>query len=109
MLLPRWNDTGTTRKYPRGNEPRPRGPSRARARTRVEHPSSGNCGLRPITGQELCKRREQAGWSLQRIKGSPYIYSKLGERKIISVPVHGAQQIKPGLAGRIARDAKITW
>lgn len=44
---------------------------------------------------------------LQRIKGSHYIYSKPGESKIISIPVHGNKDLKPGLASRIARDAGI--
>src|SRR5436190_1203859 len=35
-------------------------------------------------------------------QGSHHIYSKSGERKIISVPIHG-----PGLANRIARDAQV--
>jgi predicted RNA binding protein YcfA (HicA-like mRNA interferase family) len=52
---------------------------------------------------------ETTGWKLERIKGSHHIYSKSGERRIISVPVHGNQTLKPGLAGRIARDAGISW
>jgi predicted RNA binding protein YcfA (HicA-like mRNA interferase family) len=47
------------------------------------------------------------GWVLQRIQGSHHIYSKAGERKIISIPVHGNRDLKPGLANRIARDAGI--
>lgn len=39
----------------------------------------------------------------------PYIYAKAGERKIISVPVHGSKTLKPGLASRLARDANISW
>jgi predicted RNA binding protein YcfA (HicA-like mRNA interferase family) len=55
----------------------------------------------------MCRRLEEKGWTLQRIKGSHYIYSKTGERKIISVPVHGHQNLKPGLAAHIARDAGL--
>ena len=65
--------------------------------------------MRPITGKELCRRLNEAGWSLRRVNGSHHIFGKLGERKIIAVPVHGNQTIKPGLALRIARDAGITW
>jgi predicted RNA binding protein YcfA (HicA-like mRNA interferase family) len=50
---------------------------------------------------------EARGWTLQRIKGSHRIYSKPGKHKIISVPVHGDRDLKPGLAIRIARDAGI--
>jgi len=39
--------------------------------------------------------------------GSHHIYSKPGERKTISIPIHGNRDLKPGLANRIARDAGI--
>jgi predicted RNA binding protein YcfA (HicA-like mRNA interferase family) len=55
----------------------------------------------------MCRRIEAKGWVLQRIKGSHHIYSKIGERKIISIPVHGSRNLKPGLANRLARDAGI--
>jgi predicted RNA binding protein YcfA (HicA-like mRNA interferase family) len=55
----------------------------------------------------MCRLIETQGWVLQRVKGSHHIYSKSGERKIISIPVHGNQDLKPGLANRIARDAGI--
>jgi predicted RNA binding protein YcfA (HicA-like mRNA interferase family) len=65
--------------------------------------------LKPITGQELCGKLEQAGWSLKRIHGSHRIFGRPGERKIITVPVHGNQVLKPGLSARIARDANLNW
>jgi predicted RNA binding protein YcfA (HicA-like mRNA interferase family) len=61
--------------------------------------------MRPISGKELC-RLQEAG---KRIKGSHHIFGKPGEWKIIAVPVHGNEMIKPGLATRIAKDAKISW
>jgi predicted RNA binding protein YcfA (HicA-like mRNA interferase family) len=65
--------------------------------------------LKPIIGPELCQVVEAHGWRLARIKGSHHIYSKSGERRIIVVPVHGNQTIKPGLASRIARDSGARW
>ena len=65
--------------------------------------------MKPISGPDLCKELERAGWGLERIKGSHFIYAKPGERRVISVPVHGTRNIKIGLAARIARDAKISW
>ena len=56
---------------------------------------------------EMCRLIEANGWSLKRINGSHHIYAKPGERKIISVPVHGSENLKPGLALRIARDAGV--
>jgi len=55
----------------------------------------------------MCRLIEKNGWSLRRINGSHHIYSKPGERKIISIPVHGNKSLKPGLASRIARDAGV--
>ena len=65
--------------------------------------------MRPISGRELCRLLTVAGWTLQRIKGSHHIFGKAGERKIITVPVHGNKDLKPGLASAIARDANLNW
>jgi predicted RNA binding protein YcfA (HicA-like mRNA interferase family) len=65
--------------------------------------------VKPIAGSEVCRLLESSGWRLERIKGSHHIYSKSGERRIIVVPVHGNQMLKPGLAHRIARDSGIRW
>ena len=65
--------------------------------------------MKPITGPGLCRLLESNGWKRQRIKGSHHIYSKAGQRKVLSVPLHGNQTLKPGLASRLARDAEITW
>jgi predicted RNA binding protein YcfA (HicA-like mRNA interferase family) len=63
--------------------------------------------VKPISGADMCRLIETKGWVLQRIRGSHHIYSKSGERKVISVPVHGNRDLKPGLANRIARDAGV--
>jgi predicted RNA binding protein YcfA (HicA-like mRNA interferase family) len=55
----------------------------------------------------MCRLVEGKGWIMQRIKGSHHIYSKPGERKILSIPVHGNRDLKAGLASRIARDAGV--
>jgi len=64
--------------------------------------------LKSITGPEMCRLLEANGWSLRRINGSHHIYSKPGERKVISIPVHGSKNLKSGLALRIARDAGVS-
>ncbi|MEO8027705.1 MAG: type II toxin-antitoxin system HicA family toxin [Bryobacteraceae bacterium] len=63
--------------------------------------------MKPVSGPELCRILESAGWKLPRIRGSHHVYSKVSERKILSVPVHGNQAVKPGLANRIAKDAGL--
>lgn len=63
--------------------------------------------MKSVSGPEMCRLIERNGWVLRRIKGSHHIYSKSGERKIISVPVHGNKDLKSGLASKIARDAGV--
>jgi predicted RNA binding protein YcfA (HicA-like mRNA interferase family) len=50
---------------------------------------------------------EEAGWELKRIKGSHHIYKKTGEMRLITVPVHGNESLKPGLLNRILKDAGL--
>ena len=63
--------------------------------------------MKPITGPEMCRLIENDGWRLRRISGSHHIYSKPGEQKVISVPVHGSKPLKSGLAAKIAKDTGI--
>ena len=62
-----------------------------------------------LKSADLIRELELTGWTLRRTVGSHHIFGKPGEWKIISVPVHGNQNIKPGLANRVARDAGISW
>jgi hypothetical protein len=39
---------------------------------------------------------------------SPHL-AKAGEKKIISLPIHGNQTVRPGLAARTAKDARLNW
>jgi predicted RNA binding protein YcfA (HicA-like mRNA interferase family) len=48
----------------------------------------------------MCRLIEKNGWLLRGIHGSHHIYSKPGEPKIISIPVHGNKNLKTGLASR---------
>jgi predicted RNA binding protein YcfA (HicA-like mRNA interferase family) len=61
--------------------------------------------VKSLSGKEVCKMLERAGWILRRIHGSHHIYSKPGASKIITVPVHGNQSLKPGLQRAILKAA----
>jgi len=65
--------------------------------------------MKPITGKEMCRLLQQNGWILKRIRGSHHIFGKPGEFKIITVPVHRSENLKPGLATRLSKDANIVW
>ena len=62
-----------------------------------------------LTGERMCRLLQEHGWTLKRIRGSHHIFGKAGEIKIITVPVHGSQTLKPGLATRISKDTNIVW
>ena len=76
---------------------------------RIEHPDSRCSRRRPITGLEVWRLLEANGWKLQRIRGSHHVYAKASEPRILSIPVHGNRNLKPGPASRIAGDADIGW
>jgi len=65
--------------------------------------------VKSITGPQLCRKLELAGWTMRRIRGSHYIFTKPGERKTLAVPVHGNAIVKLGLATRVAKDGGIEW
>jgi predicted RNA binding protein YcfA (HicA-like mRNA interferase family) len=59
------------------------------------------------TGKKVCRMLQDAGWELKRIKGSHHVFKKPGEMRLITVPVHGNEALKPGLANRILKDAGL--
>jgi predicted RNA binding protein YcfA (HicA-like mRNA interferase family) len=64
--------------------------------------------VKPISGKKMCKVLEQHGWRLARIKSSHHIYKKPGEAAIITVPVHGSKDLRPGTQATIIKDAGLT-
>jgi predicted RNA binding protein YcfA (HicA-like mRNA interferase family) len=64
--------------------------------------------MKSISGKKLCKIVEQKGWILKKITGSHHIYEKLGENKIISIPVHKNQDLKIGTLKSLMKIAEIT-
>ncbi len=53
--------------------------------------------MKSITGKQFVKILEKNDWTLARIKGSHYIYTKEGKTERISVPIHGNKDLKTGL------------
>lgn len=64
--------------------------------------------MKSISGKKLCKIVEQKGWILKKITGSHHIYEKLGENKIISIPVHKNQDLKIGTLKSLMKIAELT-
>lgn len=59
----------------------------------------------PMSGKEVVRLLLANGWQLDRINGSHYIMAK-GNRTPV-VPVHGSQDMKPGLLNAILKQAGL--
>jgi predicted RNA binding protein YcfA (HicA-like mRNA interferase family) len=55
-----------------------------------------------MTGAEVVKKLQQAGWVLARINGSHHVMRRAGFPPV-SVPVHGKRDLPPGTLGNIRR------
>jgi predicted RNA binding protein YcfA (HicA-like mRNA interferase family) len=64
--------------------------------------------VKPISGKRMCKVLERRGWSPVRIKSSHHIYKKAGEPAIITVPVHGNNNLRTGTQATIMKAAGLT-
>jgi predicted RNA binding protein YcfA (HicA-like mRNA interferase family) len=64
--------------------------------------------MKRVTGRELCRALERAGWTLDRIKGAHHIYVRQGRPRPVPVPVHGHQTLKTGTQRAIMREAGLT-
>ena len=64
--------------------------------------------MKAVTGREMCKALERAGWTLKRIKSSHHHYERPGDPRIVSVPVHAGKTLKPGMQHGIMRKAGLT-
>jgi predicted RNA binding protein YcfA (HicA-like mRNA interferase family) len=65
--------------------------------------------MKSITGIELCQKLNEVGWLLKCIRGNHHIFGKAGARSVISVPVQDNQNVKLGLANRIAKETGVSW
>ncbi len=54
-----------------------------------------------MTGKQVAKRLRDAGWVLDRIHGSHYIFVKDG--RICPVPIHSNSDLSPGTLASVRR------
>ena len=64
--------------------------------------------MKRVTGQEMCRALERAGWTLVRIRSSHFIYDRAGAVRPIPVPVHGNKALRPGTQRSIMRQAGLS-
>ena len=64
--------------------------------------------MKVVSGKQLCKVLENKGWQLKRIQGSHHIYTHTNNSKILTIPVHGNQDLKKGTLGQLLKDANLS-
>ncbi|MCH7988565.1 MAG: type II toxin-antitoxin system HicA family toxin [Planctomycetes bacterium] len=64
--------------------------------------------LPSITGQEAIKAFSTIGFRLERIKSSHHILKREGHPYLLTIPVHGKKNIKPGTLRALIRAAEIS-
>lgn len=64
--------------------------------------------MKQISGRDFMRLLQQRGWHLARIKGSHHIFTKIGQRERIVIPVHGNQPLKVGLLKQQMKIAALT-
>ena len=60
-----------------------------------------------LTARRLLRALEKAGFEVQRQTGS-HVRLKHPDGRVVTVPVHGSQDIGRGLLRKILRDAEMT-
>jgi predicted RNA binding protein YcfA (HicA-like mRNA interferase family) len=63
--------------------------------------------MRTVRSAELIRELEQAGWTLDRIRGSHHVFKKPGHRPVV-VP-HCRKKLGKGLTAAIRRQAGLSW
>lgn len=63
--------------------------------------------MKTITGKQFIKILEKKGWILKRVHGSHHIFSHPNKIEIISVPIHGNEDLKKGLLKKLMSIARI--
>lgn len=64
--------------------------------------------MKTVSGKRMCRILESQGWTLARTRGSHHIYKHSESRRIVVVPVHGNQDLKPGTQRGIMKDADLS-
>lgn len=58
-----------------------------------------------MNGKQIIAQLKKQGWTLKRVKGSHHLMQKDG--KTVPVPVHGTEDIKPGLLAVLEKQTGV--
>ncbi len=64
--------------------------------------------MKQVSGKDLAKAVERAGWVLLRVTGSHHIYGKEGSVVRLSIPIHANKPLKLGLLRHLLKQAELT-
>ena len=64
--------------------------------------------MKSVSGKHFCKLLQWHGWQLQRIRGSHHIFTHPDRTEILTVPVHGNQDLKIGTLSKLLKDVGLT-
>ena len=66
-------------------------------------------GLPAVSGREVVRALQRAGFMVERMAGSHHIMAHPNDpRRVVTVPVHGARDLKPGTLRSIVRQAGLS-
>jgi predicted RNA binding protein YcfA (HicA-like mRNA interferase family) len=63
--------------------------------------------MKALSGKEMCKALERAGWRLIRIRSSHHIYHREGAPRPVPVPVHGNRTLQAKLQRAIMKESGL--
>lgn len=58
-----------------------------------------------MSGKELVRRLEKAGWKLDRVNGSHHVMAK--DNVTVSIPVHANRDLGSGLLNKLLKEAGL--
>jgi predicted RNA binding protein YcfA (HicA-like mRNA interferase family) len=61
-----------------------------------------------LSGKALCRVVEQHGWQRKRLSSSHHLFTKVGSRVVLSIPVHGNRDLPVGTLRGLLKDAGLT-
>lgn len=64
--------------------------------------------MKSVSGKELASALERHGWTVKRVTGSHYIYTKPDVVARLSVPIHSNRPLKIGLLRHLLKLADLS-
>jgi len=63
--------------------------------------------VKQVSGRDLAQIIQRRGWTLARVHGSHHVFTMVGRRERIVIPIHGNQPLKTGLLRSLMKIAEL--